>query len=100
MDILSVAILDLNDFGIDGELRFRRMPASKAVEYQERSAELADKSTREQVDYLKQVVDSYFVSGQIKRDGETVIVEQIGEIDMGVLSAAIGLIAGGTNKKK
>lgn len=100
MDILSVATLDLSEFGIEGHLKFRRMPASRAVEYRERSEELKEKSTGEQVTYLKEVIDEYFVGGEIKQGDEVVKVEQIGEIDMGVLSEAITLIAGTENKKK
>lgn len=100
MDILSVATLDLNDFGVVGHLKFRRMPASKAVEYQERSSELADKGIQDQFAYLKEIVDAYFVGGEIEQEGKTVAVEAIGEIDMGVLSEAIHLITGNSDKKK
>lgn len=101
MDILSVAILDLNDFGIDGWLKFRRMPASKVAEYRQYSQELTEKSTEEQVHFLSKTIDEYFIKGEIKQeDGVIAEFTEIGDIDMGVLSEAILLISGSQNKKK
>lgn len=97
MDILSTKKIDLSDFDLEGELEFQVAGVQRLTKYYKKIRD--DKDSLE-IELMVDFVKEHFVQGWIKRDGEKVEFESLGDVDMKIISQAFQEITGNISKKK
>lgn len=92
MKILTTITIDLNEYGINGYLKFQSMAVSEVEKYQERLSTGKEK----EVAVLMEVVRNNFVEGEV--DGEK--FDKITDISVEIANDAALFIIGQKSVKK
>jgi hypothetical protein len=95
MDILLTKTLLLNEYGIDGKLNFRSYDGDTLQSKQAEMRALKDNESG-MLKMMDAMVRDQFIDGEV--NGET--FEELGKLDITVLTEAFALITGSSDKKK